>query len=194
MFLDVSTGFLDSVHDARMLRASTLYQKCEANELLTRPEKIIEEMHVRPLLSEDGAYPSTTWLVKPYLSNIRPTDTQKKINKSLSSARVIVERGFGLLKSRWRCLLKRLDNNIEYVTNVILVFVLHNFTQIRGNKYIDHENLLDIIIREERNARLRRNQYPNAFQENAGLCDVLAQKLLVLKKNRLKMRMQTLSI
>ena len=72
MFLDVSTGFPGSVHEcyvqphARMLRASTLYQKCEANELLTRPEKIIEEMRVRPLLLGDGAFPSTMWLVKPY--------------------------------------------------------------------------------------------------------------------------------
>ena len=109
-------------------------------------------------------------------SNIRLTDTQKKINKSLSSARVIVERGFGLLKGRWRCLLKRLDNDIECVANVILsCFVLHNITQIRGDKYIDYENLLDIIIREERNACLRRHQYPNGFQENAELRVVLAQ-------------------
>ena len=77
MLLDVSTGFPGSVHEcyvqaqARMLRASTLYQKCEANELLTRPEKIIEEMRVRPLLLVDGAFPSTMWLVKPYPSNIR---------------------------------------------------------------------------------------------------------------------------
>ena len=75
MFLDVSTGFPGSVHDARMLRTSTLYQKCEADELLTHPEKIIEEMHVRLLLLEDGAYSSTTWLVKPYPSNIRLTDS-----------------------------------------------------------------------------------------------------------------------
>ena len=75
MFLDVSTGFPGSVHDARMLRASTLYQKCEANELLTHPEKIMEEMRVRPFLLGDRAYPSTTWLVKPYPSNICLTDT-----------------------------------------------------------------------------------------------------------------------
>ena len=120
MFLDISTGFPGSVHDARMLRANTLHQKCEANELHAHPEKIIEEMCVRALLLGDGPYPSTTCLVKPYPSNIRVTDTQKKFNKSLSSARVIVEKGFGLLKGRWRCLLKRLDNDIEYVANVIL--------------------------------------------------------------------------
>ena len=135
-------------------------------------------MRVRPLLLGDGAYPSTTWLVKPYPSNIRLTDTQKKFTKSLPSARVIVERGFGLLQGRWCCLLKRLDNDIEYVTNVILsCFVLHNVTQIRGDKYIDYENLLDIIIREERKARLKRHRYPNGFQENAELRDVLAQRV-----------------
>ena len=63
-----------------------------------------------------------------------------------------------MLKRRWRCLLKRLDNDIEYVTNVILsCFVLHNITKIRGDKYLDYENLLDIIIREESNARFRRH-------------------------------------
>ena len=81
-----------------------------------------------------------------------------------------------LLKGHWRCLLKRLDNDIEYSTNVILsCFALHNITQIWGDKYIDYENLLDIIVREERNARLRWRQYPNDFQENAELRDVLAQ-------------------
>ena len=69
-----------------------------------------------------------------------------------------------------------MDNDIEYVTNVIFsCFFLDNITQIRGNKCIDCENLLDIIIREEHNARLRRHQYPNGFQENAELHDVLAQ-------------------
>ena len=77
-------------------------------------------MHVKPLLLGDRAYLSKTWLVKPYPSNISLTDTQKKFNKSLSSARVIVGKEYGLLKGRCRCLLKRLDNDIEYVRNVIL--------------------------------------------------------------------------
>ena len=167
MFSDVSTSFPGSVHDARILRATTLYQKCETNEVLTRPEKIIEEMTItcKIITFRRRSLSSKTWLVKPYPSNIRLTDTQKKFSKSLSSARVIVEREFGLLKGRWRCLIKRLDNDIEYVTNVILsCFVLHNITQIGVDKYNDYENLLDIIIHEERNARLRRHQYPNGFQ------------------------------
>ena len=58
---------------------------------------------------------------------------------------------------------------------ILSCFVLHNITQIRGDKYIDYENLLDIIDREERNTRLRWRQYPDDFQENAELRDVLSQ-------------------
>ena len=79
MFLDVSTGFPGSVHNTRLLGASKLYQICEANELLTRSEKIIEEMRVKPLPLGDGAYPSATWLVKLYPSNIHFTDTHKSL-------------------------------------------------------------------------------------------------------------------
>ena len=83
MFLDVSTGFLDSVHDARMLRASALYQKYEANGLLTRPEKLIEENVCKTVTFRRSSLPVlttslTTWLVKPYPSNIRLTDSRKK--------------------------------------------------------------------------------------------------------------------
>ena len=129
-------------------------------------------MRVRPLLSADGTCPSTTWLVKSYPSNIRLTGAQKKINKSLSSARVIVERAFGLSKGRR---LIRLDNDIEYVTKVRLsCFVLHNITKISGGKYTDYENLLDINIREERNAHFRKHRCPNGFQENSELRDPIS--------------------
>ena len=154
-----------------MLRASTLYRKCEGNEQLTLS-----------LLLGDGANTST-WLVKPYPSNIHLTDTQKKFNKFLSSPTVIVERRFGLLKGRWHCLLKKLDSDIEYVRHMILSwFVLHKITQIRGDKDIDYENLLDIIICDGRNTRFRRHQYSNGFQENAELRDVLAQHVAGIKK------------
>ena len=74
------------------------------------PLRVIEVGQIRQLLLGDGAYPSTDWLLKPFPNNIHLIETQKQINKALSGGRVIVERAFGLLKGRWRYLLKRLYN------------------------------------------------------------------------------------
>ena len=68
------------------------------------------------------------------ISKILLNHSQKKFNKALSSARVTVERTFGVLKGRWCCLLKRLDNNLENIPDIILAFcVLQNITQLKGD-------------------------------------------------------------
>ena len=116
IFLDVATGFPVSIHDARMLRATELYQDAEANVILSKLTDAIENKQVSPLLISNGAYPSTSWQIKPYPFTIRLNDGPKKFNKKLTSARVTVERPFGLLKGRWRCLLKRLDKKLSNVS------------------------------------------------------------------------------
>ena len=66
--------------------------------------------------------------MKPYAYSPNLTRAEKKINKKLSSARVSSEIALDLLKARWRCLLKRLDNQIENISEVIIsCFALHNF-------------------------------------------------------------------
>ena len=69
----------------------------------------------------------------------------------MSSAGVTVEREFGILKARWRCLLKCLDNRIKNVTAVIMICcILHNICQMRKDEYIDKDGMLDEILRKER--------------------------------------------
>ena len=81
IFLDVATGFPGSIHDARMLRATKLYQDAEANIILTKPTDVVDNKEVRPLLISDGAYPSTSWQLKPYPFTIRLNDAHKKSHK-----------------------------------------------------------------------------------------------------------------
>ena len=66
---------------------------------------------------------------QPYQNLIKTTllnETQKKFNKTLSSARVTIERAFGLLKGRWRCLLKRLDHEIENIAEIVFIGLLRS--------------------------------------------------------------------
>ena len=137
VFSDVAAGFPGSIHDAKVLRASKLFRKAENNEILTRP---VIHLSNPPLKS---------WLIKPYPYNGVLTRSQKKYNRTLSSARSIVERAFGLLKRRWRCLLKRLDNKICNVAETIITCcVLHNICQENCDAMVDEEFLAVVLQRE----------------------------------------------
>ena len=57
-FIDVCTGFLSSLHDARVFRLSNLYARAVNNEILTSPVRNINGVRVGPQLLGDGAYPS----------------------------------------------------------------------------------------------------------------------------------------
>ena len=79
-----------------------------------------------------------------------------------------LERAFGLLKARWRCLLKRLDNQIENISEVIIsCFALHNFFQLENEEFIDQDGILDDLIRQERVTRNRINA-PRGNQNQPG--------------------------
>ena len=49
MFLDVAAGFPGSIHDARMLQETKLYQDAKANMILSKPIDVIENKEVCPL-------------------------------------------------------------------------------------------------------------------------------------------------
>ena len=102
------------------------------------------------LILGDGGYPLCSCLVKPFNFTTALSRKEKRFHRVLSSSRVSVERAFGLLKARWRCLLTTLDANNENVQDVIICcFILHNFCQINANYYDDDENLLEEIIQRE---------------------------------------------
>ena len=70
-----------------------------------------------------------------------------------------VKRGFSLLKARWCCLLERLDHEIENISKEITAcFILHNICQMSRDECVDNDGLLENIIQQEKEARLRRRQ------------------------------------
>ena len=127
LFLDVSTGWPGSIHDARVLRLSGVFREIENGTILTRPVTVINRTNVRPLILGDPAYPLRPWLMTPFPAGGVLTAAQQRFNYRLSKARVIIERAFGKLKSRWRCLLKQLEESTDRVPQTIITCcILHN--------------------------------------------------------------------
>ena len=98
------------------------------------------------------------------------TPQKKRFNKLRSSARVTVERAFGVLKARWRCLLTLLETKLENVSDVtITCFALHKFCQINNELY-QHNEILEYLIQEQRSSRVQMSKSSNdAFAEEERL-------------------------
>lgn len=69
------------------------------------------------------------------------TAAQQRFNYRLSKARVIIERAFGKLKSRWRCLLKQLEESTERVPQTIITCcILHNICILMDDQLDEDED------------------------------------------------------
>ena len=151
-----------------------MYIQAGRNILLTEPTDVIDGYKIRPLLIGGRAYPANTWLVKPFPNNLNLSQEQKKFNKFLSSARVAVERGFGILKTRWRCLLNCLDHSIKNLSDVIIsCCVLHNICQMKGDSYIDNDDVLEHTLKRERERRTQRREEREFHASANTLRDIL---------------------
>ena len=142
-FIHVSTGYAGSIHDARVLRMSSLVNEVEDGRILSSPvTRTPTGEEIRPLLVADPAYKLSNWCMKPYPETRAITPSQRAFNKALSSARVVIEQAFGMLKGRWRCLLVKLDESVDKIPLTIIVCcILHNICiDVRDDVDVDPED------------------------------------------------------
>ena len=169
IFHDFVTGYPGSLHDSRILRSCRIFQKLENRQVLNGPESLVDGMKIKPMLLGDGAYPASLWLLKPFPLQENITRERRNFNRALSSSRSRGENAFGILKCRWRILMKRLDNNLPNIPKTIMACaVLHNICQIRGDEFIDDQEVLNAVMNQEREAR-RVRQMDNDYCANADI-------------------------
>ena len=98
---------------------------------------------MRPCLS------SADLMMKPYPEYMGMLRKNRRFNYNLSRARIVVEHAFGRLKGMWRCLMKRLDHQLDHVTNVIAAcVVLHNICKLMGDEC--QEEWIDTSLETDR--------------------------------------------
>lgn len=165
-FWDINVGWPGRVHDARVFSNSTLFECGQSGTLFPNATERFGEVDVPIVILGDAAYPLLPWLIKPYTPN-NITPAQAAFNYHLSRARMTVERAFGRLKGRWRCLLKRYDCDVSRINTIIAACcVLHNFCE-------DHrEDFEDSQHEEERGET---NELNAAHHTSSSIRDILCE-------------------
>ena len=152
LFLSVATGFPRSLYDSRMLRLSDVYWATQEEDILMEPTMDLGGTVIRPLVVGDSAYPLKTWRLPVIKDKSALNQDQKKFNKALAKAQIVSEHTFGLLKGRWRALLKRLDEDNWRIPNTIIACcVLHNICIIKGTNLREMPTIIAIIANQAAN-------------------------------------------
>ncbi|XP_067217025.1 uncharacterized protein [Linepithema humile] len=113
-FIDVFTGISSKIHDARIYKMSFI-------------RKNVCEMGDQYHLIGDAAYPLSVNLITPYKDCDTLTATQKKFNNAFCKARVKIENTFGLLKTRFRQLIRlEMWSVLKMSKFIIACYVMHN--------------------------------------------------------------------
>jgi hypothetical protein len=124
-FWDFDFGWAGQYHDW------TLFQNTEIGK------KVISGAFLPYKLIGDAAYPMRPWFYSPFKGEKEGMSRAKAHwNFIQSSTRMAVERAFGILKGRWRILLKRIDMLLKHVPNLVTTCIcLHNLCIIHGNNF-----------------------------------------------------------
>ena len=180
LFRDVVIGWPGSVHDARVLSNSELYNLGLQGKLFdpSITERVLG-VDLNPVILGDPAYPLLNWLVKGYPENQNTPSWQCNFNYRLSRARMTVENTFGRWKGRFRRFLKRVDMTVSSATYLVAAScILHNICELRRDDFL--ENWLDEVqasVHQPDNITLT-GENDEAESDAASIRDVLAQFFL----------------
>ena len=148
IFISVDAGYPGSIHDSRMLEHSWIFDAAEERGVLDFPITDINigntTTKISPYLLGDPAYPCLKWLMKPYEYGTNDS-ARKKFNYQLSRARSCIERAFGLLKGRFRILMKKMEFSPKQASTIFVVCcILHNILQRNGEE--EDDDFIDDLV------------------------------------------------
>lgn len=136
-FLDIFVGYPGSVHDTRVMKNSSLY-------------KVRRYPPPGYILLGDGGYPcldTPICLMTPYKEPVTGP-VQGRYNYRHAKGRSIIERAFGVMKTRWRCtLFKALEVKPTFAPQVIASCAfLHNVCLDNGDLLEPDEDVAQDLL------------------------------------------------
>uniref|UniRef100_A0A1A8PU22 DDE Tnp4 domain-containing protein n=1 Tax=Nothobranchius pienaari TaxID=704102 RepID=A0A1A8PU22_9TELE len=130
-FRVIQVGDFGEISDGGVYAASDLGRGMENGTLEVPPSAPLPGAahlgDVPYVMVGNPAFPLKTYLMRPYPE--RNLNHDKKIfNYRLSRARMVVEHAFGILSSRWRIFLRKINLHPKHVDTLVMAgCILHNF-------------------------------------------------------------------
>lgn len=166
-FMYVDIGQTGSGSDAGVFNESPFKEAIETGKLSLPAADPLphDDQPLEYFLVGDDAFALKTWLMKPLpLRNM--THQQRVYNYRLSRARRVVENAFGLLASRFRCLLVTLPLTPDRVVKTThACCVLHNFLRLRNPT-------LDVATLDQEDTQNNHELIPGSWRQHAQMPDV----------------------
>ena len=143
-FTSINTGPPGSLHDSAHFKSTELYRKVE--------EGIMGGFHDDPLtwgtglsfppyIVADRGYPLLSWCITPFKMGplgLALTQEETWFNRKHSSTRMSVERGFGILKSRFKEIGTKSSLKLNFLPTVVhACCVLHNILLASKDRTLD---------------------------------------------------------
>jgi len=165
-FTSVNTGPPGSLHDSAHFKSTELYRKVEAGVMggfkddpLTWPAAL----PFPPYIVADRGYPLLSWCITPFKMgpmDVPLTDEEVWFNRKHSSTRMCVERGFGILKARFKEIGTKSALKLDFVPTVVhSCCVLHNIL------LASNDRTLDQILRDCELPPMEENGTPHRDEE-----------------------------
>jgi hypothetical protein len=143
-FTSVNTGLPGSLHDSAHFKSTELYRKVDEGVMggfHDDPLTLPAGLPFSPYIVADRGYPLLSWCITPFKMGPMGTPlTNEEVwfNRKHSSTRMCVERGFGILKARFKESGSKSSLKLDFLPTVVhTCCVLHNILLASKDRTLD---------------------------------------------------------
>ena len=143
-FTSINTGPPGSLHDSAHFKSTELYRKVEEGIMggfHDDPLTWASGLPFPPYIVADRGYPLLSWCITPFKKGpmgVALTREEAWFNRKHSSTRMSVERGFGILKARFKEIGTKSSLKLDFLPTVVhTCCVLHNILLASKDRTLD---------------------------------------------------------
>ena len=143
-FTSINTGPPGSLHDSAHFKSSELYRKVEDGIMggfNDDPTLWDTGLPFSPYIVADRGYPLLSWCITPFKKGpmgLPLSREEQWFNRKHSSTRMSVERGFGILKSRFKEIGTKSSLKLDFLPTVVhCCCILHNILLASKDRTLD---------------------------------------------------------